>query len=843
MLRSAHSPSDPHDDHLRLLLDQRATRADIQGRFSTLSQFSDTPSVYSRPFFSPRPVDQESLRSPVAQSLKSPTASTFSARERLNDPSTSMLDLDEDPRLSMVSDVYEEDQQLVDDDDDEPMPRMSLLGPKMRFHSRAPWEMDDETLQEENESDYGTLLPTSKKGFGFSSPRSSDVSRPSGESTRSQAKTKRSFETTISQVSYPRGALYALAQESLSTTSLSPSVPNHKTGRTKFPVNRVRSDSPNNSLPPSPTSAIQSPANARYVNVTPSLRVNHEPAFPPQDSQAFNSAEYPRHRRPTYPADDFHPYANPDLVISYAQVQPSSFNKQGISRSDSIATVTDSLSTMSRSGTRSTLTPVTSTSSVPSRNRTSTIQGREISSPISVLNRLDSASRAYNNQSPLPPQPGIDNLPGWTDRGAPPAFALISLEEARAQRSRSATAHPPLPHLPFVASSGIPFPDAGNGSENSSDYGSTTHSRARARSISAGAKAKTALQTIVGGSSGQMKADHQEPEPVITNPGGAKSLKHKKSGFMRLFNGGRGQDKEEKAQPPPVPLLSDVYAAHKAQTAQKIPKITTHRIPVPEISPSVIEGPSSNEGGSPTSQITPIPKPSPSPKPRPPPLLSINTQPQGYVNRAPSTASGETSFQTRNMPSSLLDPPRFNDSVPQSAPANVSEFPALKLRPVSTMFSAQFGDHIVTLDSRPSLETDLGTPGSSSNVFSPITPGSSTRSERSINEKHPSMASISEDQSAVISALQDQIVSAKLAWQRQIWELEGQVRDLKAEVEELRTTGNEAGYCDACGRGQHSKQDTAHRQPNDLQEGKPGGVVNRPRARTGTSSRFGSAVS
>jgi hypothetical protein len=114
-----------------------------------------------------------------------------------------MLDLDEDRRLSIASsDYYGNGQQSVSyDDDDEPLSRMSLLGPKMRFHSRAPWELEEDTLQEEeDEPDYDSFLSAAKKGFGFSSPR------PSGESSRSQVNSQRSFETPPSQKSYNTGA-------------------------------------------------------------------------------------------------------------------------------------------------------------------------------------------------------------------------------------------------------------------------------------------------------------------------------------------------------------------------------------------------------------------------------------------------------------------------------------------------------------------------------------------------------------------------------------------------------------------------------------------------------------
>lgn len=229
MLRSMTSPKDAHDDHLRHLLDQRNTRAAVHGRFPSLSECSDSPSIYSRGFFSPRSTDRHDIDT---QSLdvrfRSPPTSAFDGRshhDRMNDPAASMLDLDDDPRSSYApSDAYDdrdEEEQLEDEDDEESLPRMSLLGPKMRFHSRAPWEMDENALEEEDESEngqsnYGVEKHSARAkdsslkktfGFGSSSPRVSSSSRPSGESVRSQEKSKRSFESTTSRISYPRGAL------------------------------------------------------------------------------------------------------------------------------------------------------------------------------------------------------------------------------------------------------------------------------------------------------------------------------------------------------------------------------------------------------------------------------------------------------------------------------------------------------------------------------------------------------------------------------------------------------------------------------------------------------------
>jgi len=114
-----------------------------------------------------------------------------------------------------VSDADEHSQMAFDDDDqlsasddntDLALPRMSL-GPKMRFHSRAPWELGDGGLQEESDPEYTRSFSTLKKGLTFSIAKSPESGRASGESCRSQAKSKCSFETTSSQVSYPRGAL------------------------------------------------------------------------------------------------------------------------------------------------------------------------------------------------------------------------------------------------------------------------------------------------------------------------------------------------------------------------------------------------------------------------------------------------------------------------------------------------------------------------------------------------------------------------------------------------------------------------------------------------------------
>lgn len=234
MLRSMNSPRDHHDDHLRHLIDQRSARADLHSRYPSVSEYS-TPSVYSptSATFSPVPFDRENTlvskvvgvgslsqgRSPPYTTIEPRTTSD---REFLNDPAASALDLEDDCRSSYTSsNTYEDDDEPNPDSAEEEDSRMSMLGPKMRFHGRAPWEMGEDTLEEGDESDssgksriFGSKRNRKKgeglmKGFvlGTSSSRPSLGTRPSYESSRSGTRSKNSFDTIASNVSNSQGAL------------------------------------------------------------------------------------------------------------------------------------------------------------------------------------------------------------------------------------------------------------------------------------------------------------------------------------------------------------------------------------------------------------------------------------------------------------------------------------------------------------------------------------------------------------------------------------------------------------------------------------------------------------
>ena len=360
-----------------------------------------------------------------------------------------------------------------------------------------------------------------------------------------------------------------------------------------------------------------------------------------------------------------------------------------------------------------TLTPDTSLSSLAPRPRPSAITAKSISAPLPVTS-LPEPERADNFH--LQPH-GVTlgaSLPGWHERGAPPAFSLISLEEARAQRMRSVTAAGDAPRASSSSAASqsqqahlsASYDDGDTASilTESSPFGSLT-SRARGRSISAGAaKAKNALHTIVG----QPKNEYRkEIEPPLPSPSGqGKTLKHKKSGFMRLFNAGKAHerdDRDEPQTPPPVPALPE-------HTQLRPTKPGIQRIPVPSLSASLVaaaEAQSADDGAWSAAALSRSPK-------RPPPTLSITTVPtRGNSDEQQQFAASTSAAHSYARPWATAG------QQPQSAPAHVTSFPALRLRPVSTLFSAHFDEHIVLLDNddgdrsagaRSSGDTDADTP-------------------------------------------------------------------------------------------------------------------------------------
>ncbi len=181
--------------------------------------------------------------------------------------------------------------------------------------------------------------------------------------------------------------------------------------------------------------------------------------------------------------------------------------------------------------------------------------------------------------------------------------------------------------------------------------------------------------------------------------------------------------------------------------------------------------------------------------------------------RAGTAMSSSNSRRLRARAHSYARPWATADQQPQSAPAHVTSFPALRLRPVSTLFSAHFGEHIVSLDDddgggelrrarRQATRTQtlwspaLDTPRSSSPGVrtSPLVRGSS---------EHSGIV----DGGALGAALHaQQILDTKSTEQRQIRELEGRVRDLQANSTRCAAVTVMLSACTvAAGRGLHPR--------------------------------------
>jgi hypothetical protein len=695
----------------------------------------------------------------------------------------------------------------------------------------------------------------------------------------------------------------ALAQESISTSSLGQAshLGRQDHPRGNFILNRFRSRSPVDTSFPSQCVIQEDHSLARPLSPP---RPSIETTSSTLDIQAGFNPHYLQRRSND---DGFHPYANPDLVKSYTTDTRSEYSHQslfqppGVFRHDSTTTVTDIPSaTLSKSAPPPTqdVPPIP-----PSKRRMSHINGRDISSPVPIRSTSLSASppsqpRCDSHPETVPSMP--NTIPGWSERPVNPGFSLISLEEARAQHPRPAPVHP----LP--SSSGSPPPSSGGTSTVTSlhhtdreastanvvvdsdalyvseNNGSSIARQSRARSVSAGAKAMNTLQSIV--KQPERKDSETSPGAVQSHGkdagsvSGGRNLKHRKSGFLRLFG---SSGKEER--PPPVPTIPPQLFTTNSAPSESI-KPSSYRIPAPNVSPSLLDitPQHDNDGSSGCSGRSNSRRLAPS--------LSINTT-HSPVSPPPRGSSITAS------PSQT--------TIPKSAPARTSDFPTLKLRPVSSLFSAHFTDHIdvskfsfddfdgpesktnpkivlerhqerprqnslasgsvssaITSESGASFADSqyiihsMASPNASTPataLTTPTTPGVNSPTSawhrdrdrfggrESIDQYSARPSSslagsnvaalaphiVVDGEMSTVKILQEHLDSTNKIWQQRVWELEKQITQLKHEVADLKGEMYEEG-----------KQPfiPSRRHKSSMESGS--GILNRPRARTGGSSRF-----
>lgn len=187
MLTSLHPISPTSDQAVRDLLDQRAARAS-HTRYTSVSysERSDSPSIYSRGDYSPQtkshfhgrqwanPGYQMSLTSRARSSFNDDededddAVTTFTRASFDQDDERSLFPAADDdisvvagltprrpthPTLDSVVGGEEVVSESPPTEEIEEDPRMSMLGPKMRFVSRAPWELGGEDMLEEEEEE------------------------------------------------------------------------------------------------------------------------------------------------------------------------------------------------------------------------------------------------------------------------------------------------------------------------------------------------------------------------------------------------------------------------------------------------------------------------------------------------------------------------------------------------------------------------------------------------------------------------------------------------------------------------------------------------------------------
>ncbi|KAI6047773.1 hypothetical protein EDC04DRAFT_2886578 [Pisolithus marmoratus] len=643
--------------------------------------------------------------------------------------------------------------------------RISVRGPTIRFRSRAPWETSDTEEKEESTHRMPRLTAKAKgksttaDGFMRALGRASPIiSRPSVESGYSQGNSKPSLDF------YPDGSPHRAilfhgsghmpASSTFSMPDPSPTLPYNTEpygeGTGSLSSHHSSTEDSSSCTTRGHGSALTSSTHHGFeVSSDATSAHRRSPAHSPRLSQECSVRE-----------DFVHPYANPNLIGPYPSNPDNSSKKSNFKRSDSITTVTDTISNKSTSSAipRESLevSPMSGKDSQDSQR----ICKKEISSPSLVLHGND-INPAYLDRDAkflsLHPPLRAPASPGWIAHHHSPPVALISLQEAQArEKSRTASLHTGTAHSKAADStSHIPswqpsdLTAVPNGRNNLGRMSNSV--RPRAQSISTSARAKTALHSVVGTTS---QFERRDSGPSSSGTSASRALRHKKSGFLRLFSS-RGDG--DQSSPPPVPSLHDTCIA---QGVREVPLSRNPELYPLSHAPTAMAGTEDEDqdsGCEPTVSTT-------RKLLRRPLNIDIGTPSQfaSIPNSGPDVQSrthDDNSHSTSSLPL----------NVPQSAPSTALDFQALQLRPVSALFSAHFAEYVGSSEADTSLDSGTTSPASNSGVMlSPLTPLSS----RPSNDEPSHGVGVSGENPSVIKALQEQMLSANRAWQRQVQELQ-----------------------------------------------------------------------
>ena len=347
--------------------------------------------------------------------------------------------------------------------------------------------------------------------------------------------------------------------------------------------------------------------------------------------------------------------------------------------------------------------------------------------------------------------------------------------------------------------------------------------------------------------------------PSTHSPAPVKTLRQRKSGFLKLFN--KDGQKSHSTSATTSMISSPVESTFNRLPTPNMPAGFPPS-PHPSTMPSSLPRPTNNLPRSGLSNTTPA--------------LPPSSQQVSSLDMENSSSSGSDKVsRSRKTPPKIhskgsTEPSRTQGGTGQpTTPKKSFESPTNplpKLRPMSSAFSNGLPAEFL-LSSSPRLGSlEIAQPHFGGNsrsgygnvtFMSPTTPsfssiaslsatsstfstssGSSSSLPTSSNQ--PRTQSLGsgfdsipegEDPGAIIAALQEQLVSARKGYQIQMLEMENQIKGLKREVEELKKVNGECTRCSS----------TLDVEEPDRRGSGESGVLHRPRARTGTGSRFGSS--
>ena len=781
---------------------------------------------YSPSFYSKADHISEFRFQPNGEHEEMPPFPDYLRREHLRESDTSDPEddgtHDEQGRTSYI---------IMDPEDDAALTRLSVMGPKMKLLSRAPWEdgAEDEIREVDEITDDGadnvsvfgkrsrersnTVTKGHEdargwKGFGLSVSKSKDAVPPVG---------LRSISSPISIPEPPESSVSWDGRP----------LPSQKQPTSRLGIARPRTVSSSNSSMSRTHSFASSFASSSSISSgappLPSPLSDRFPLSPPSPTRSVQRTRKIREKSPA-PAtsSNGHPYANPEIcppTTSLPYPSPHSANyfrahptqQHDIPTSDSKYPRSESSTTIKSSSAANVLAPSTTYTSLATASATvaPSASGKQQS--------LTAPSTPVINSDDIDGVPaGMLGFPGS------PAYNLITLEQAREKvRERSKSGTLALPVKIAAAMSDETVSEQRKGILHPSSIPNDPPPSMSALS-----------------SSTDHAIDGDSP-PLPPLPG-ARTVKPKRSGFLKFFKDGKEKDKEHVGAGFEVPTVTRSYSGDFSSihhSNENSISSVSFPPPLPSV-PQQYRVDSKEIMSQPGSRST-----------------TSGRRAISFSSQVPPTNGVTKSDQTEPKPKKS---PKLGSKAARAAKLEASAaksretgFESLQIRPVSSFFSSGLP---MDLLSSPGKNQKDGSPGLGitipegtsleSHDFAPATSSSHSLSVSSATTSSAPLTPASEQplplplpysgrplgSATSMSSLgsfgsNPQLTEARKAWRIQAWEYEAQIRDLQAEVAMLR-----ARECEKCG--------AAPPPPPVTQIPQISSILDRPRRKTGAGSRF-----